>query len=94
MWRTHVRRNPQTQQETPEWGGEIATGHPSHPARIAIKGDLARTPILAQEGDHRFQGGLFVEIFSRLGGEGNRSASIHKRLFRICRAIFTTRIRR
>ncbi len=37
-----------------------------------------RTPILAQEGDHRFHRRLFVEIFSGLGQQGNRSASIHK----------------
>jgi len=47
--------------------------------RIAIKGHLAWASILSQEGDHRFQGGLFVEILSRLGREGNRSAGIDPR---------------
>jgi hypothetical protein len=46
--------------------------------RIAIKCHLVRAPILAQEGNHRFQGGLFVEILSSLGREGNRSACIDK----------------
>jgi hypothetical protein len=34
--------------------------------------------ILAQEGDHRFQRRLFVEILSSLGRQGNRSACIDK----------------
>jgi hypothetical protein len=31
-----------------------------------------------QEGEHRFQGGLFVEILSGLGPQGNGSACIDK----------------
>jgi hypothetical protein len=45
---------------------------------IAIKGHLARAPILAQEGNHRFDGCWCVEILSHLGRQGNRSACIHK----------------
>jgi len=33
---------------------------------------------LAQEGDHRFQRRLFVEILSSLSQQGNRSAGIDK----------------
>src|SRR5258708_7830137 len=78
MRRANSRCDPQAQEESAQWGGKIPTWHPSYPARIAIKGHLARASILAQEGNHRFDCCLFVEILSRLGRQGNRSAGIHK----------------
>src|SRR5690348_366924 len=73
-----VRCNPQAQQQPAQRRRKIPTGDSSYPAWIAIKGHLARASILAQKGDHGFQGGLFVEILSRLGRKGNRRAYIDK----------------
>jgi len=58
--------------------GKIAARHAPHPTRITIKGDLMRTSIGLQKADHRFHRGLFVEILSGLGKQGDRGASIHK----------------
>src|SRR5437763_2363963 len=79
MRRAHMWPNPQAQQEPTQRRGKIPARPPPNPARITIKGDLPWASILAQEGDHRFQRRLFVEILSGLGSEGNRSASIDPR---------------
>jgi hypothetical protein len=51
---------------------------PPHPSRIAIKGHLPPTAIPTQEGAHRFQRSLFVELLSGLDPASKRSASIDK----------------
>jgi len=78
MRRAHVGRNPQAQEEPTQRRGKIAARHTSHPARITIKGHLTRTPILAQESDHRFHRGLFMKILSGLSQQSDRGPCIKK----------------
>ena len=68
MWRTDLRRNPKTRTLSLRSGeGKSRPDTPPTRARIAIKGYLTRTSIAAQEGNHCFDCGLFVEILSGLG---------------------------
>src|SRR6266566_5873370 len=78
MRRANVGRNPQAQEEPTQRRGKIAARHTSYPPRITIKGHLTRTPILAQESDHRFQRRLFVEILSSLSQQSDRGPCIQK----------------
>ena len=76
MWRAHLGRHPQAQQEPTQWRGKIPARHASHPARITIKGHLTRTAVLAQKGDHRFHGRLCVEILAGLGQQSDRGSGV------------------
>jgi hypothetical protein len=50
LWRTDSGLDPQTEQEAPQGGGEIATAGTADPSGITIKGEHGRQAIAAQEG--------------------------------------------
>src|SRR5260221_2121857 len=78
MWRANMGRNPQATQKPTQWRGKIPARHTSHPTGITIKGHLTWTPVLAQEGDHRFHGRLFMEILSGLGQQSDRGSCVNE----------------